>query len=80
MTITVVAMLVISEVAIDQALRAAGLTLSVVDQLVDDDPAGDLAGDDHREAGGDQADAAEEHGHPAAVAGEVDRGAEGERR
>ena len=66
MMITVVAMLVISEVPIDQAASAAGLTLSSFDQLVDDDAAGDLAEDDHREAGGDQADAAEEDRHPAA--------------
>ena len=78
MTITVVAMLVISEVEIDQAASAAGLTLSFVDQLADDDPAGDLAGDDHGEARRDQADAAEEHGHPAFVAGEVDRDPEGD--
>ena len=70
-------MLIISEVPIDQAASAAGLALSCGDQLVDDDAAGDVAGDDHREPGGDQADAAEQHRHPATVAGEVDRQAEG---
>ena len=59
-------------------LFGGGLDAFVDDQLVDDDPARDLAGDDHREAGGDQADAAEEHGHPAFVPGEVDRGPEGD--
>ena len=48
------------------------------DQLADDDSAGDLAGDDHREAGRDQADTAGEHGHPAALAREVDGEAEAE--
>ena len=62
-------MLVISEVPIDQVASAAGLTLSFADQLADDDPAGHLAEDDHREAGRDQPDAAEEHGHPAPVRG-----------
>ena len=46
------------------------------DQLVDDDAAGDVADDDHPEAGRDQADAAEQHGDPAPAAGEVDRPAE----
>ena len=55
---------------------AGRLHALVLDQLVDDDAAGDVAGDDHREAGGDQADAAEQDRHPAFAAGEVDGNAE----
>ena len=50
MTITVVAMLVISEVEIDQVAFRGRLDAFLFDQLPDDDPAGDLAGDDHGEA------------------------------
>ncbi len=71
-------MLVISEVEIDQAASAAGLTLSCSTSCADDDAAGDLAGDDHGEAGRDQSDSAEEDRHPAFVPGEVDRQPEGE--
>ena len=76
-TITVVAMLVISEVAIDQVASAAGLTLSLVTSWSTTIPPGHLAGDDHRKAGGDQSDPAEQHRHPALVARQVDRRAEG---
>ena len=78
MTITVVAMLVISEVRDRPGRFRRRLDAVFFDQLADDDPAGDLADDDHGEAGGDKPDPAEEHGHPALVPGEVDRQAEGE--
>ena len=67
-TITVVAMLIISEVPIDQVASAAGLTLSSVTSWSTTIPPATERKTITSEAGGDQADPAEQHGHPAPVA------------
>ena len=72
-TITVVAMLVINEVAIDQAASAAGLTLSSLTSWPTTIPPATSRATITANPAAIKPDPAEEHRHPASVAGEVDR-------